>query len=58
MSQIDTENDKNLKMFKFSIILWFFSKCLKDFVDWNNEKGQQGKMCRPVGFSEDFIAVF
>ena len=35
-----------------------FFQCLREFVDWNNEKGQQGKMCRPVGFSDDFIAVF
>ena len=29
-----------------------------DFVDWNVEKRQQGKIRSPVGLFEEFIAVF
>ena len=43
MSQIDTETDKKPKYFQFSKIYAFFPKCLTDFVNWNVEKGQQGK---------------
>ena len=44
MSQIDSEIDKNLRNFSiFKDIFAFFSKFLTDFVDWNVEKGQQGK---------------
>ena len=43
MSQIDTENDKNLKISHFSKISCFFSKFLADFVNWNVEKSQEGK---------------
>ena len=43
MSQIDTENDKNPKSFQFSKISCIFSNFLTDFVNWNVEKGQQGK---------------
>ena len=43
MSQIDTENDKNPKSFQFSKISCIFSKFLTDFVNWNVEKGPQGK---------------
>ena len=35
--QIDTENDKNPKIFHFS------KKFLTDFVDWNVSKGHAGK---------------
>ena len=58
-SQIDTETDKNPQKFPNSKILCSFSpKLSSDFVDWNTEKNQQERMCCPVGFSEDFIAVF
>ena len=43
MSQIDIENDKNPKSFQFSKISCISSKFLTDFVNWNVEKGQQGK---------------
>ena len=43
MSQIDTENDKNSKTFIISKIYALSSKFPTDFVDWNVEKGQQGK---------------
>ena len=43
MSQIDTENDKSPKSFQFLKISCIFSKFLTDFVNWNVEKGQQGK---------------
>ena len=43
MSQIDTENDKNLKIFKFSKIVCIFSKVSTDNVNRNIEMGQQGK---------------
>ena len=43
-SRIDTENDKNPKIFQFSQSVYaFFPKFLTDFVDWNVEKGQQKK---------------
>ena len=43
-SQIETENDKNPTIFQISKILCsFFSKFLTDLMDWNVEKGQQGK---------------
>ena len=44
MSQIDTEKDKNHKTFQFlTIVSIFFSIFSTDFVNWNVEKGQQGK---------------
>ena len=55
MSQIDTENDKNLNFQRFFCI---FSKFLTDFVDWNVEKGQQGKNVLSSMFSEEIHAVF
>ena len=42
-AQIDSENDKNPKIFQFAKISCIFPKFLTDFVDWNVEKGQQGK---------------
>ena len=44
MSQIYTENYKDPRNFSiFEDFFAFFSKFLTDFVDWNVEKGQQGK---------------
>ena len=56
----NTENDKNPKIFHFSKILSIFSKFSTDFVNWNIEKGQQGKnvLSSRLGFSEEFVAVF
>ena len=52
MSQIDSEIDKNLRNFSiFKDFLHFFSKFLTDFVDWNVEKGQQGKNVLSTGLS-------
>ena len=36
----------------------FFSKVSLDIIDCNVEKGQQEKMCCPVGFLEELITVF
>ena len=58
MSRIDTKNDKKPKIFKFSKILCVFSIFSTEVVDWSVKKGQQGKLCCPVGFLEEFIAVF
>ena len=55
MSQIDTENNKNPKFSNIKDFMKFFSTFSTDFVGWNVEKGQQGKLCCPVGSSE---AVF
>ena len=41
--QIDTENDKNPKFSNFQRFYAFFPTFLKEFVDWNNEKGQREK---------------
>ena len=43
LSQIDTENDKNPKVFQFSLSVSFFSKSPTDIVNWNVEEGQQRK---------------
>ena len=53
----DTKNDKN-SIFCFSQFLRNFCQILTNFVDWNFEKRQQGKNFSPVGFFEEFIAVF
>ena len=41
MSQIDTENDKNVKILQFLKFLCIFVDVSTDFVDWNVLKGQQ-----------------
>ena len=53
MSQSDTENDKNARNFQFSKILclFFFLQNFDNFVDWNVEKGQQGKNVLSSRFS-------
>ena len=43
VSQINTENEKKFKFFQFPKFLCFFSTFLKNYVDWNIEKDQQGK---------------
>ena len=43
MSQIDTENDKNLKTFKISKILCIVFQIFDGLFDWNVEMGKQGK---------------
>ena len=42
MSQIDTENDNNPKIFQYSKFLCIFPKFLPDFVDWNVKQKQSG----------------
>ena len=42
--QIDTENDKNSKFFVFHSFYAICVKFLTNFVDWNVEKRQQGKI--------------
>ena len=42
MSKINTENDKKQK-FSISKVSMLFSTFLKNYVDWNSEKDQQGK---------------
>ena len=54
-SQMDTENDKNPKGFQFSKVLGI-SSSLTDSVDWNVEKGQQGKHLLSSSLYEEFIA--
>ena len=44
MSQINTENDKKFEFFSFPKFLCFFSTFLKNYVDWNSKKDQQGKV--------------
>ena len=43
MSQIDTKNDKNPKVFQILKILSIFSKLSTDIVIWNVKTCQQGK---------------
>ena len=42
MSQIDTENDNNPKIFQYSKFLCIFPKFLTGFVDWNVKQKQSG----------------
>ena len=42
-SQIDTENDKNPKIFHFSKFLRIFCSLFKDFANWNVLRRQEGK---------------
>ena len=58
MSQVDTENDIFPIIFQFSEIFRIFSKFSTDFVGWNIESVNKKRMCCPVGFYEEFIAVF
>ena len=44
MSQIGTRNDKNTKCSIFRTFYFSFQKFSTDFVNWNVEKGQQGKI--------------
>ena len=43
ISQSTTDYDKIHQIFQVSKFLCIFFKFLTDFVDWNNEKSQQGK---------------
>ena len=43
MSQIDTEKEKNNKIYQFSKCSCIFVKVSTAFVDWNVLKGQQEK---------------
>ena len=54
-SQIDTENHKSPKSFQFSKVLGI-SSSLTDSVDWNVEKGQQGKQLISSSRYKEFIA--
>ena len=38
--QIDTGNDKKLKIFQFSKFLCIFVRVSRDFLDWNVLQGQ------------------
>ena len=59
MSQIENENDKNLGNFSiFKDFMHFFSKFSTDFVDWNVEKGQQGKYVLSSMLRKEINAVF
>ena len=58
LSQIDTEINENLKIFQFSKILPFSPKFSTDFVDWNVEKGQQGKNVLSSILIKEMNAVF
>ena len=58
MSQIDTENDKNLKIFQFSKFLRIFVKISTLFLNRNVLEGQKETFCCLVGFYEELIAVF
>ena len=56
MSQIDTENDKNPKIFQISKIL--FPNFRQTWSIGTLKRVNKERMCSPVGFSEEFIAVF
>ena len=58
VSQSDTENDRNIIIFQFSKILCIYPEFSTDFVDWNSERGQQGKKMVSSRRFEEFIAVF
>ena len=58
MSQNDTENDKNPKVFLFSKISCIFSKLSTDFVNWKIEKGQQRENVLSNMLRKEVNAVF
>ena len=56
-SQTDTEKrNKMSQTFRFSKILGFLSNFSTDFVDWNIEKGEQGKHLLSSSRYKEFIA--
>ena len=58
MSQIDTEKDKNPKIFQFQSFYAVFVIFSTDFVDWNLENSQQGKQILSKMLGEETNAVF
>ena len=57
-SQIDTENDKSDKFSNFNRFYAFFSKFSTDIVNWNVEKGQQGRSVFSSMLGKKINAVF
>ena len=57
-SQIDTENDKNIKISNVQRFYAFFSKVSTDFVDWNAKEGLQGKNAFSSMLRKEINAVF
>ena len=59
MSQIDTENDKP-KIFRISKILSIFFRIFDKLILWIGtlKRVNFERMCCPVDFSDEFIAVF
>ena len=55
-SQGDTENDKKSIISQIFKKLRIFSKFSQEFADRNIKKGQQGKICCPVCFLEEFFS--
>ena len=58
MSQIDTKNDKTPKFSNFQKSYAFFFKFSTDFVDWNVEKGQEGKTVLSSLLRKEINVVF
>ena len=59
MSQIDTKNYENPKSSQLSKIICNFSpNLLTDLWIGTLKRGNKEKLSCPVGFSEEFIAVF
>ena len=58
MSRIDTQNDKNPKFSNIQRFYSFFSKLSTDFVNWKDEKGQQGKNALSSMLRKEITAVF
>ena len=56
-SHIDTENEENPKKI-FSRVLCIFPKFLTDFVNWNVDTRQQGKIALPSKLRKKINAVF
>ena len=52
------KRSKISKVSNFQCFSAFFPKFATDFVKWNVEEGHKKKMCCPVGFSKQFIAVY
>ena len=56
MCQMDTDNDKNLKI--FNGFMYFFINFRQTLWTGTLRRVNKEEMSCPVGFSEDFIAVF
>ena len=58
LSEIDIEIDKNLKKINFQRFHAFFPCFQQTLQIGTLKRVNKGRMCCPLGFPEEFIAVF